>query len=258
MRMENRYNAVISSARMKRISKTRAWTARYKTSGSRATGTSGTKSTGTISKSNNTLLELLNRMNQSDTSMVGEKLAENQGKSYDYDIMRLAAERVSGHLDELLGTGEDSIYAREEVSKDREALAKEISGFVSDYNIMMRKLNSSENSTDTAYARKLKSEISAKEATLKRFGITQDDSGILNLDLQMLKEAELSELQQTFGTEDGFSDRIGALAKKVNENAKEQMEALKKESCTLSSNYSRYGTDSGYYGLTGSRYSAKG
>lgn len=258
MRIGNRNNAVITSARMKRIAKTRAWTARYKASGSRATGTSRANA-GTISKSSNsTLLEFLNRLNQSDTSMVGEKLAANQSKGYDYDIMRLAAERVSGHLDKLLATGEDSLYAGEDAVEDRDVLAKEISGFVDDYNIMMRKLNSSESSTDTAYARKLKNEISAKEATLKKFGITQDGNGILSLDIQVLKEAELSELQQTFGTKDGFSDRVRTLAKKVSENAREQVKILEKENCTLSSNYSRYGTDSSYYGLTGSRYSAKG
>lgn len=245
---------------MKRIAKTKAWSSRYNASGSRATGTAtakSAKSTGSISKSNNILLELLKNMNQSDTSMVGEKLAKNQSKSYDYDIMRLASERVSGHLDKLLATGEDSLYAKENV-EGKDELAKEISGFVSDYNIMMRKLNSSANSADTAYARKLRNEFSTKEATLKRFGIRQDSDGILSMDIEILQKAETSDLCQVFGTEGGFSERIRTLAKEVNANAKEQMEILEKENCTLSSNYSRYGTDSSSYGWAGSRYNAKG
>lgn len=257
MRIGNRIDTVITGARMKRIAKTRAFTTKYKTTGSRATGSA--KSTGVVSKSsNNVLLELLNRINKSDTSMTGEKLAENQSKSYDYDMIRLSAERVGAHMDQLLKTEEDSLYAKEEESKDRAELAREISGFVSDYNIMMRKLSASEESADKAYVRKLKSEVSTYEAALKELGITQDSKGALSLDLQTLTEAELSGIQKVFGAEDGFSGKIKALSKEVGTHAQTQIDKLQKESYSLSTNYSRYGTDAGYYGTAGSSYNAKG
>lgn len=242
---------------MKRIAKTRAFTTKYKTTGSRATGSA--RNTGVVSKnSNNVLLELLNRINKSDTSMTGEKLAENQSKSYDYDMMRLSAERVGAHMDQLLKTGEESLYAKEEESKDREELAREISGFVSDYNIMMRKLSASEESADKSYVKKLKNEFSAYESALKELGITQDSKGTLSLDMQTFNEAELSAIQKVFGAEDGISGKIKALSKEVGTHAETQIDNLKKESCMLSTNYSRYATDASYYGTTGSRYNAKG
>ena len=77
--------------------------------------------------------------------------------------------------------------------------------------------------------------------------------------MQRLKQAEYSELKSTFGSESSLMKKLKTLSETVGENAKEQISRLEKESYTLSSIYSRYGTsDSSYGNMTGSRYSTKG
>lgn len=182
MRVGNRIDTVITRARMNRITKTRIWTnSRNGKTSAGNTIQKSCQSSSFKSKSNNVLLQLLNSMNAGSTSMTGEKLAQMQSQCYEYEIMGLAAERVGTHVDKLLAEGEDSLYAKEETAKDREALAREVLGFVSDYNMMMRKLAATGNSADEAYARKLKSQVSTCQDALKQLGITQDSQGILGM-----------------------------------------------------------------------------
>lgn len=258
MRVGNRINTVITEARMNRIAKTRIWTNNWnrKTTGGNATS-SGYQSKGATSKSSNLLLQILNSMNSS-MSTTGKKLAENQSKSYDYEMMRIAADRVETHMEKLLETGEGSMYAAEETETDREKLSREVLGFVSDYNLMLRKLNNSGSSADEGYAKKLKSQFSANQAALKNLGITQDSQGVLTMDLKIFTQAELSDIQKMLADEDGLSGKIKELAKEVSGYAKTQTDSLKKENDTLSGNYSRYGTDNGSTKTTGNWFSAKG
>lgn len=251
----SRINAVITGARTKRLVKAKALAVKQNKTGLRANGsTSGRGSV--VSKTGSSLMDILRKLN-GDTSMTGEKLAENQKQRYEYETMKLAAERVTKHLNALYADGEDSLFAQGE--EMREAVEKEISGFVSEYNVMMRKLTASGQKEDAELAKKLKEEIASHAAELKKFGITKDSKGLLSLDAKILKQAEYSELKSTFGSESSLMKKLKTLSETVGENAKEQISRLEKESYTLSSIYSRYGTsDSSYGNMTGSRYSTKG
>lgn len=256
MRVGNRINTVITGARMNRIAKNRIWTNnRNRKAASGIAANSAYQSKGVTSKSSNPLLQLLNSMNGS-TSMTGEKIAKNQSKSYDYDMMCLAAERVETHMEKLLETGEDSLYAEEET--DREKLAREVLGFVNDYNVMLRKLTNSGSSADEAYAKKLKSQLSTNQSALEELGLTQDSQGVLTMDAKVFSQANLFDIQKTFAEEDGLSGKIKTLAKEVSGYAKAQIDSLKKESYTLSAGYSRYGTDNDCTQTTGNWFTAKG
>ena len=74
---------------------------------------------------------------------------QNRGeseKSYDYEITGLAAERVETHMKRFLEEGEKSLY--QEGEDTGKQLTKEMESFVSDYNMMIRKIGDLSDSVD--------------------------------------------------------------------------------------------------------------
>lgn len=259
MRIYNRSFEAISKARESRIAKTRAWSTHSKmrtgTSGStRATGTSA-KSSGVTSKSNSLLQQILGKLNQS-VGTTGETLAANQTKSYDYGIAEVSARRVVTHMDRLMVDGEESLYGGDE--KTREALETEIAAFVDDYNITVRKLNSTASVTDEASVKNLKKVFADRQAAFRNIGITVGEDGTIALDRKKLKEADTAEIEKLFGTKDGTAAKLKTLAEGVEASAKKQADTLRKTSYMTSTNYSRYASADAGNAITGARYQAKG
>lgn len=244
MKIGNRINMTITNARMSRIAKTRAFT-------------SGVRSYGGASGSGG-LSELLKNLNKKDdTSYIG-RLLENQEQTYNYTVMKQSAGRVKDHMDALSAMGESSIFGQEDTEKAKEQAISQIDGFVDDYNIMMNRLKESEDAADSAYAKKLKDCVSANSAALKELGITANSDGTLKLNEKVLKESDLDSMKKVFGAGGSFGEKISALAKQVGDTAARQITELKNKSYQLSSNYTRYGTDSSSYGTDGSGFNIRG
>ena len=228
MRIYNRDQSAILGARNNRLAKMRAFSSSTKTRAS----SKGTTQSAPKSKNYRTSawMQFLNQF-QNGTAVSGDKIVENQKKSYDYEITGLAAERVETHMKRFLEEGEKSLYQEGEDAGKQ--LTKEMESFVSDYNMMIRKIGDLSDSVDETYAKKLKTEISARETALKQIGITLEKDGTL-------------------------SNRVQVLASGVKSNCRKQAAALSATSYTTSGNYSRYASDSNQTRQTGSRYNAKG
>lgn len=259
MRIYNRSFEAISKARQSRIAKTRAWSTHSKMgsgtgSSTRATGIS-TKSSGVTSKGDGLLQQILGKLNQS-AGTTGETLAANQIKSYDYGIAEVSARRVVTHMDRLMADGEDSLYGGDE--KTREELWAEIAAFADDYNITVRKLNSTASVTDKASVKNLKKVFTDHGAAFRNIGITVCEDGSITLDRKKLKEADTAEIEKLLGAKDGVAARLKTLAEGVESSAKKQAETLRKTSYMTSTNYSRYASADTGNDITGARYNAKG
>ena len=228
MRIYNRDQSAILGARNNRLAKMRAFSSSTKTRAS----SKGTTQSAPKSKNYRTSawMQFLNQF-QNGTAVSGDKIVENQKKSYDYEITGLAAERVETHMKRFLEEGEKSLYQEGEDAGKQ--LTKEMESFVSDYNMMIRKIGDLSDSVDETYAKKLKTEISARETALKQIGITLEKDGTL-------------------------SNRVQVLASGVKRNCRNQAAALLATSYMTSGNYSRYASDSNQTRQTGSRYNAKG
>lgn len=243
MKIGNRINMTITNARMSRMAKTRAFTSRAKSFGG-ASGSGG-------------LNGLLKNLNQKDGTSYISRLLQNQEQTYNYTVMKQSAGRVKDHMDSLSATGESSIFGQEDTGKAKEQAISEIDGFLDDYNIMMNRLKESDDTIDSAYAKKLKDYVSSNSAALKELGITANSDGTLKLDEKVLKEADLDSMKKLFGAGGSFGEKISALAKQIADTADRQMKELKNKSYQLSSNYTRYGTDSSY-GTDGSGFNIRG
>ena len=135
MRIYNRDQSAILSARNNRLAKMRAFSSSTKTRAS----SKGTTQSAPKSKNYRTSawMQFLNQF-QNGTAVSGDKIVENQKKSYDYEITGLAAERVETHMKRFLEEGEKSLYQEGEDAGKQ--LTKEMESFVSDYNMMIRKI----------------------------------------------------------------------------------------------------------------------
>ena len=245
MRIYNRDQSAILGARNNRLAKMRAFSSSTKTRAS----SKGTTQSAPKSKNYRTSawMQFLNQF-QNGTAVSGNKIVENQKKSYDYEITGLAAERVETHMKRFLEEGEDA----------GKQLTKEMESFVSDYNMMIRKIGDLSDSVDETYAKKLKTEISARETALKQIGITQEKDGTLSFDKTVFQTVKPEAVQKIFGDKSTLSNRVQVLASGVKSNCRKQAAALSATSYTTSGNYSRYASYSNQTRQTGSRYNAKG
>ena len=156
----------------------------------------------------------------------------------------------------FLEEGEKSLYQEGEDAGKQ--LTKEMESFVSDYNMMIRKIGDLSDSVDETYAKKLKTEISARETALKQIGITQEKDGTLSFDKTVFQTVKPEAVQKIFGDKSTLSNRVQVLASGVKSNCRKQAAALSATSYTTSGNYSRYASYSNQTRQTGSRYNAKG
>ena len=181
-----------------------------------------------------------------------EKLAQNSSDQLFYTRMQTAAGQVKSSAEKLLKTGENSIFEQEDTAKAKEQAVEEIKNFVNDYNILMGRLNSSSDATDTTYRKKLQDIAVAGKKELEKVGITIGKNGTLSLDDKKLKEAELSNEKSLFYTKGCLGEKVKTVSDLVYKHAKEKVQTLEKESYSLSANYTRYGTSAnqstrGYY-----------
>ena len=253
MRIYNRDQSAILGARNNRLAKMRAFSSSTKTRAS----SKGTTQSALKSKNYRTSawMQFLNQF-QNGTAVSGDKIVENQKKSYDYEITGLAAERVETHMKRFLEEGEKSLYQEGEDAGKQ--LTKEMESFVSDYNMMIRKIGELSDSVDATYAKKLKTEISARETALKQIGITLEKDGTLSFDKTVFQTVKPEAVQKIFGDKSTLSNRVQVLASGVKTNCRKQAAALSATSYTTSGNYSRYASDSNQTRQTDSRYNAKG
>ena len=65
--------------------------------------------------------------------------------------------------------------------------------------MMIRKIGDLSDSVDETYAKKLKTEISARETALKQIGITQEKDGTLSFDKTVFQTVKPEAVQKIFG-----------------------------------------------------------
>ena len=227
MRIYNRDQSAILGARNNRLAKMRAFSSSTKTRAS----SKGTTQSAPKSKNYRTSawMQFLNQF-QNGTAVSGDKIVENQKKSYDYEITGLAAERVETHMKRFLEEGEKSLYQEGEDAGKQ--LTKEMESFVSDYNMMIRKIGDLSDSVDETYAKKLKTEISARETALKQIGITLEKDGTLSFDKTVFQTVKPEAVQKIFGDKSTLSNRVQVLASGVKSNCRKQAAALSATSYT--------------------------
>lgn len=240
MKIPNRIHMTITKARMTRVAKGRALSCkRYQANVNSKTGYS---SSATRLGNQSATQRLLNSILGQTGSTTTEQLAENRTKQMLYTRMETAAGMTAWNADNLLKTGEDSVFGQSDETQIKKDAAAEIKNFVNNYNLMIGRLNSSGESTDTVYSKKLSSYVTGSTKALEKIGITAGSNGTLQLDEKKLKEAEMTDIKAVFHEKDSFAEKVKGQAEDIKKMAKEKVTALEKSSYYSSTNYTRYGT----------------
>lgn len=245
MKIPNRIYTTIINARMIRVAKQKAVSCKrnLNKSVSSKNRNSSVSRIGKQLESNRLLTNILGQENTTNK----EKLAENRAQKLLYSRMRSAASWVIANAEKLLETGETAIFDNSDKEQVKEASVAEIKNFVNNYNIMMGRLNSSGETVDTAYAKKIQGYFTENSRMLEKLGITASDNGILQLDEKKLKDADISDIENVFHGENCLAGKVRKQAELVKERAEKKIADLEKSSYAISLNYTRYGkSENGY------------
>ncbi len=246
--------------------------ARLLSRGKTSLGTNKNTLSGT--KSSNVSSRLRSISEKIASASKNEEASTKQVKA-DYTVMENAAGSLQEHADKLWKTGDDSLFDKAkpikkdsnkekdienstlpeaELAANKEKVVTEINSFIQDYNTMVSKMNSIGGTINNLYVNHLKKYAAQNFTALKELGITQASDGTLRIDQKTLKAADIDQMQNVFGTKDGFVSKVVERSKNVEANAKSNIAALNKKSYISSSNYNRYGNLYGDYGSNGSSY----
>ena len=155
----------------------------------------------------------------------------------------------------------DSTSKEETTTKDTTEKQKEmvsyIKQFVDNYNGLYESLGSLGGTTNLFFQKQLKSFTTASETDLKAIGITMDTKGQLSVDTKTLEAADIDKLQKVFAQTDSYATEVSGKCQSIESCAKSTIKVLNRMYGTQST-YSKYGTNSYYYGNSGSWYSAQG
>lgn len=202
---------------------------------------SGSKTTGTSSKEE----ELETLYNRSGVTIKGIGTARSVIKAnIYYSLMEASSKAIQSSAENLLETGETSVFAKAEAESEKteeaententdgasktvksntedganpytEDVADEVLNFVSLYNSMMKSLNRTGDTTEKAYANELSSYARKYEDGLKTVGITIQRDGSLKVNEKTLEKASISELKKVFHGKGSFPDLTATASIKI-------------------------------------------
>jgi len=181
------------------------------------------------------------------TSTAAKKIAK-------YESVQTAAETIQKNIKNMASC-QVSETKTEDTAKGE--MTTYIKSYVENYNELYEALGDSGSSTFTVYQTHLTRFYTAAEEELNSIGITKNKNGTLSLDSKTLEAADLETMQKVFTATVSYGNSISNKCATIESNAESSISVMNKMYGTQST-YSKYATNSYYYGSSGSWYNAKG
>lgn len=222
-------------------------------SGARArnTATGAVLNNSSGSKNSNTV------KSQTDAKKTSSQQEAYKESKENYTAMKKAAESIKERTGKLLTAFDKNReeLTEEDAVKFRKEIEEEISGYTDDYNTLIKMLTNEGGNANETYLQQLKDYFQSSKDALAEAGITQASNGILTLDENLLKEADLQTLEKIFGKENSFAGRVKERAVNIISNAEMNLSVINSSLYSGNYTYNKYGSDI-YDILNGSSYSA--
>lgn len=188
--------------------------------------------------------------------------SEGAAKSKEnYTAMKTAAEAIRKNVKnlQLWPDKEWDQMTEDEIAQYKTDVANEMSAFVNNYNTMIKNLEKEADSkVNEIYLKQVKGYFSSGKAELEALGITQDGSGQLSLDQELLKAADAKEIKKVLGSKGTFIDDVAKRAENISANADTNLAVLNKNLYAGNYSYNKNGSDIFDILAGSSIYSAKG
>lgn len=122
-----------------------------------------------------------------------------------------AAQSAAAALDKMLSTADDSVFAKAEKDNSDTALTEavtEVQSFITGYNSLVKNMSSQGGKVNITYLVELGKAYIDNEDELNSLGITRGDDGLLSVDTDKLKTAELASLKSAFYGDDSYASDV--------------------------------------------------
>lgn len=204
-----------------------------------------------LQRTNNNNNNSSDSVKSSSETKKNNKLMEESRENF--TALKKAAEEVKeryGKLQDIFEKDTENM-TEEEASKYRTAVEEKITDFVNGYNSLIKSLDKESSGANGTYLKQLKEYFSRSSKALGEMGIKADSDGILSVDQELFKAAELSDLKSAFGGKGSFAGKVSARTEDIIANAETNLAILNKSLNAGNYTYNRTGSDI-YDILTGS------
>lgn len=186
-----------------------------------------------------------NSKSNSVTTASNKNTRETIESKTNYTSMKKAGESLLEHVNKL-----QEIYDREwedltqeEAESYRAKAETEITGFVDEYNTLVKTLSKESSSANDTYLKQLKNYAQSVKGTLSEIGITIENDSTLSIDKELLQAADDSKLQQLFGGTASFAGKTAKRAENIVANAVTNLSILNSSLYSGSYSYNKSGND---------------
>lgn len=121
-------------------------------------------------------------------------------------------------LDKLLSTNDNSIFKKAENDTSDTALTDavtEVQSFIASYNTLVKNMNSQGGTVNITYLTELGKAYVDNEKKLNDLGITRGSDGLLSVDADKLKAADLNSLKTAFNGKDSYAASVNGILESI-------------------------------------------
>ncbi len=173
-----------------------------------------------------------------------DSLGKNNGITVDstrknaYEKLGKAALNLFQSVGTLTSDDENSAFAEAKKSGDTTKIQSEIENLVKNYNKMLDVLKSSSSPINTYYREILEETAEENSEAFSQIGITISKDGVLSIDQEKLKAADLDSLEKIFGASGTFGPKAEFLAARIALNAQAGIASVSNQYNSTGNNYS--------------------
>lgn len=198
----------------------------------------------------NSLLNYINNDNSTNLAEALNKKSEEKAAKSVYEKLQSAADELSQKASVFTVTGSESVFEKAKQSGSNTEIYEGIQELVEKYNETVRALSSSTTTLDGYYKEMLTKAADENREALESIGINMTKNGVLSLDKDKMKAAELEILEKVLGGNSTFTKKTAFIAERIADNAKTNVQSIANQ-------YNASGN--AYTGVqTGSRFDFKG
>ncbi len=178
----------------------------------------------------NTLLDALNK---------SKEASANSEQKNSYEKIDKEADQLTQVAEMLLQDGENSLFEQAKVSGDNQKVYNGIESLFEKYNSTLKALRNTSNTMNDFY-RQMMLETSAEvKDSFADVGIAFSNNGTATIDMDKVRKADITTLENLFGKESDFVNKLSFLSTRISNNAEVNIESL---SSAYNANGSLYAT----------------
>ena len=168
-------------------------------------------------KSSNSLLEALNK---------NKATSVNTNEKRNYEELSKKSTQLTRAAEALLQEGEKSVFEQARQSGDNQKVYDTVEKLFEDYNSTRKSLKSASNVMNDFYKQMMDEVAAENKDALENIGIVFKQDGTASLDMDKMKSPDITALEEMFGAQSDFVNKIGFISARISDNANANIESL--------------------------------